>query len=96
MERRLAASSNPTAVKLSECNRQAALSYTAGAYSERVLHVYSQHQFARYTRPELQWDGLLDNRDTLILPIFPGEMFEEPYIDLLASRLRDCIDQAAA
>jgi pimeloyl-ACP methyl ester carboxylesterase len=79
--------------ELSLINARAALAYRARRYPGRVLHVRPLHQFARYTRPELAWDEMADDVEPFNLPIYPGQMFEEPFVRELAGKLRSCIDQ---
>jgi len=83
--------------ELSESNKHAALSYVPNVYRGRILHVRSVRQYARYKRPELGWGDLAEGGvDTFYVPIYPGQMFEEPFVRDLAATLRACIDNATA
>ncbi|HET9791155.1 MAG TPA: alpha/beta fold hydrolase [Candidatus Angelobacter sp.] len=82
--------------ELSECNKRAALSYVPKVYVGRILHVSPLRQYARYKRPELAWDELCaDTVEHFYLPIYPGQIFEEPFVRDLAGKLRASIDEMA-
>ena len=83
--------------EISESNKRAALSYVPKRYRGRILHVRPLQQYARYKKPELGWDELAAGGvETFDLPIYPGQMFEEPFVRDLAAKLRHCIDEVAA
>jgi thioesterase domain-containing protein len=83
--------------EISECNKRAALSYVPKGYRGRILHVRPLQQYARYNGPELGWDDLAaEDVECFYLPIYPGQMFEEPSVRDLAAKLRECIDDVAA
>lgn len=80
-----------------EHHRRAALTYVPQAYAGRILHVRPSRQYGRYNRPELGWDKLTaEALETFYLPIYPGQLFEEPFVRDLAGKLRACIDYVAA
>jgi phthiocerol/phenolphthiocerol synthesis type-I polyketide synthase E len=84
------------ASELSECNKRAALSYVPKVYRGRILHVRPLRQYARYNRPELGWDELAaDAVEHFCLNIYPGQIFEEPFVRDLADKLRASIDEVA-
>lgn len=82
--------------ELLDCNERAALSYVAKDYPGRILHIQPMRQYARYRNPELGWDRLaVGSLETFTLPIYPGQMFEEPFVRDLAAKLRACMDEVA-
>jgi acyl carrier protein len=82
--------------ELSEGNKRAALSYVPKRYPGRILHVCPMKQYAEYDRQEVRWDELAEGVETLFLSVYPGQMFEEPFVRDLATKLRDRIDEVAA
>jgi pimeloyl-ACP methyl ester carboxylesterase len=81
--------------KLSECNRRAAYSYIAKAYRGRILHVHPTRQYARYNRPEIGWDELAAGGvEVFLVPSYPAQLVEEPFVRDLAIKLRSCITEA--
>jgi acyl carrier protein len=80
--------------ELEKCNERAALSYIPKAYEGKLLHVRPTRQWTRYSSPELGWDNLATGGvETFSLPMYPGQMFEEPFVRDLANKLRACIDE---
>jgi pimeloyl-ACP methyl ester carboxylesterase len=83
--------------ELEKCNERAALSYVPKAYGGKLLHVRPTRQWTRYTSPELGWDNLATGGvETFSLPMYPGQMFEEPFVRYLANKLRAGMDEIAA
>jgi acyl carrier protein len=81
--------------KLEICNERASLGYVAKEYRGRILHVRPLRQFTRYHNPELGWDRLArGDLEIFTLPIYPGQMFEEPIVRDLAFKLRASMDEA--
>jgi pimeloyl-ACP methyl ester carboxylesterase len=84
------------ASEISEFNKRAALGYVPKLYGGRILHVSPLRQYARYKRLELAWDELAaDGVEHFCLPMYPGQIFEEPFVRDLAVKLRACIDEVA-
>ncbi len=82
------------ATEMSECNRRAALSYVPKQYPGRLLQVCPAHQYAKYLRQELSWEHLAaEGVEVFSLPIYPGQMFEEPFVGQLAKKLRWAMDE---
>jgi thioesterase domain-containing protein/aryl carrier-like protein len=82
------------ASELSEFNKRAALGYVPKLYGGRILHVSPLRQYARYKRLELAWDELAAGGvEHFCLPMYPGQIFEEPFVRDLADKLRACIDE---
>jgi len=82
---------------LAECNRRAACAYVPKVYSGRVLHVRPARQYARYNRPEMDWDELVTGGlEVFCVPSYPAQLVEEPFVRDLATKLRSCISESTA
>jgi thioesterase domain-containing protein/acyl carrier protein len=82
---------------LAECNRRAACAYVPKVYSGRVLHVRPARQYARYNRPEMDWDELVTGGlEVFCVPSYPAQLVEEPLVRDLATKLRSCISESTA
>jgi pimeloyl-ACP methyl ester carboxylesterase len=80
---------------LAECNRRAACAYVPKAYSGRILHVRPARQYARYSRPEMDWDELVvGGLEVFRVPSYPAQLVEEPFVRDLAIKLRSCISES--
>jgi thioesterase domain-containing protein/acyl carrier protein len=96
LQRRLDELRNPPS-DLSDSNEIAALSYVAKAYAGTILHVKPLRQYARYNDRRLGWEELAGGGlATFTLPIYPGQMFEEPFVRALAAKLRSSMDKTSA
>jgi thioesterase domain-containing protein/acyl carrier protein len=94
LQRRLEEFSVPGTV-ISETNERAAFAYVPKKYSGPLLHVAPERQYARYLSPGLSWDSLVAGGvESFVLPIYPGQLFEEPCVRILAAKLRACIDDS--
>jgi pimeloyl-ACP methyl ester carboxylesterase len=83
--------------ELSECNRSAAYAYVPTVYPGRILHVRPTRQYARYNRPETGWDELVAGGvEVFLVPSYPEQLVEEPFVQDLAIKLRSCITEATA
>ena len=81
--------------ELSEVNRRAAIDYVPQPYSEGILQVCPRKQYARYTRPELGWEGLVAHVEHVFLPGYPEQILEEPAVRELAANLQKHLEAAA-
>jgi pimeloyl-ACP methyl ester carboxylesterase len=78
--------------EVSDANEVAALSYVPAPYPGKLLHIYPSHQYSRYKRSELAWNGLAGGGvEELALPIYPGQMFEEASACKLAAKVNSYI-----
>ena len=83
--------------ELSECNRRAAYAYIPRVYPGRMLHVRPTRQYARYNRPRIGWDELVAGElEVFSVPSYPAQLFEEPFVRDLATKLRSCISESTA
>jgi pimeloyl-ACP methyl ester carboxylesterase/acyl carrier protein len=83
--------------ELSESNRRAAYAYIPRVYPGRMLHVRPTWQYARYSRPEMGWDELVGGGvEVFLVPSYPAQLVEGPFVRDLAIKLRSCITEATA
>jgi len=83
--------------ELSECNRRAAYAYKPKVYAGRMLHVRPTQQYARYGQPEMGWDQLVGGGvEFFLVPSYPAQLVEEPFVRDLAIKLRSYIPEATA
>jgi len=79
--------------RLWHTNDRAMLSYVPKAYAGRVVHFRPLEQYAKDDVPEREWDQLAAGGvEKITLPVYPAGMLVEPFVSLLAAKLRDCID----
>jgi UDP-N-acetylenolpyruvoylglucosamine reductase len=66
-------------------------------YPGRILHVRPTRQYARYNRLEAGWDDLVAGGvEVFLVPSYPAQLVEEPFVRDLAIKLRSCITEATA
>lgn len=95
LRRRLEELGAPSSV-VSEINERAAFAYVPKEYPGPLLHIVPKHQYPRYRSPRVSWDGLAAGGvESLVLPIYPGQMFEEPSVAILAAKLQACMDESS-
>ena len=68
--------------------------YVPKTYSGRMTLFKPAKQYARYDKPELDWDKLVTGGlDIYELPVYPAGMIVEPFVRILAEKLQFCIDK---
>jgi pimeloyl-ACP methyl ester carboxylesterase len=81
--------------RLWETNDRAAAMYVPRVYPGRITEFRPIKQYARFDGPELGWDKIAAGGvETYELPFFPGGMLVEPFVQLLAKKLKICINNA--
>ncbi len=76
------------------CDR-AALEYVPKVYPGRITQFRPIKHYACFDGPELGWDKLVTGGlETYDLPVYPRGMLVEPFVKLLAEKLKVCIDKA--
>jgi pimeloyl-ACP methyl ester carboxylesterase len=76
------------------CDR-AALNYVPKVYRGRITQFWPIRHYACLNGPELGWDKLAaGGLETYDLPVYPRGMLVEPFVELLAEKLKDCIQRA--
>jgi thioesterase domain-containing protein/acyl carrier protein len=95
LRRRLEELGAPSSV-ISETNERASFAYVPKKYPGPLLHIVPKHQYSRYRNPRVSWDGLATGGvEALVLPIYPGQMFEEPSVAILAAKLQACMNESS-
>ncbi len=76
-------------------NDQAAGNYKPKVYSGRIIQFKPIKEYSRYTGPKLGFDNLAARGiETYTLPFFPTGMLVEPFVKLMAEKLKICIQRA--
>ena len=76
------------------CDR-ASYEYMPKVYPGRITQFRPFKQYACFSGPELGWDKLAaGGLETYDLPVYPRGMLVEPFVPLLAEKLRACIQKA--
>ena len=81
--------------QLWETNDRAAANYVPRAYSGRITQFRPIKEYGRYDGPELGWDKLAAGGvEVHELPVYPAGMLVEPFVRLLAEKMKVCIHKA--
>ncbi len=81
--------------QLWETNDRAAANYVPEPYLGRITQFLPIKQYARYDGPELGWDKLAAGGVEIYkLPVYPAGMLVEPFVGILAKKLKVCINKA--
>ncbi len=84
-----------TGIKLEEVNDRAGHSYRPNPYPGRIALFQPHTNYHFMDKPCMGWTGLAaGGLEVIDLPVYPGGMFVEPYVQTLADKLRACIDAA--
>jgi phthiocerol/phenolphthiocerol synthesis type-I polyketide synthase E len=85
----------PILAKIWEACDQAALNYVPKVYPGRIIQFRPKKPYACFSDPELGWDKLTaGGLETYDLPVYPRGMLVEPFVKLLAEKLKVCIWKA--
>jgi aspartate racemase len=80
-------------VFLERINDQAGFAYRPRPYPGRITLFMPQRNYAFVTDPGMGWGPMATGGLNVVeLPINPGAMFNEPFVQLLAEKLRACLD----
>jgi thioesterase domain-containing protein len=78
---------------LEDVNDQAAFSYRPKPYSGKLTLFKPHKNYTSLSDPSMGWSKFAPRGlEIITLPVYPGGMFVEPYVIVLADRLRACID----
>lgn len=77
-------------------NDRACLKYVARPYPGTITDFRPLRQYSKYGGPETSWSGLAARHEILRMPVYPGGMLLEPFVQDLASAVRLCMDRAVA
>jgi acyl transferase domain-containing protein len=73
----------------------AAINYVPKVYPGRITQFRPTKQYACFDNPESGWDQLTTRGlETCNLPVYPRGMLVEPFVKLLAEKMKDCISRA--
>jgi thioesterase domain-containing protein len=79
---------------LEDINDFAALVYRPQRYVGRIHLFRPERGYSIYEDPEMGWKDLAEGGiDVITIPVNTGGMFVEPYVALVAEKLRDAFDQ---
>lgn len=75
--------------RLWDVNERAALAYEPRVYPGRIVQFRPAWQYARYRKAEQSWEELAQGGvEVHELPVHPGEMLDEPFVQQLAAELK--------
>ena len=76
-------------------NDKASWSYIPKPYPGKVIDLRPKRQYLAFSKPDLKWDTLaMRGQETIILPVYPGGMLVQPFVQSLAAALRNCVNAA--
>jgi phthiocerol/phenolphthiocerol synthesis type-I polyketide synthase E len=80
--------------RLWDNNDRAALNYVPKFYSGKITLFLPKKSYAIYDGPDLTWERLAREVETYELPVYPAGMLVEPFVKILAQKLKACILKA--
>jgi phthiocerol/phenolphthiocerol synthesis type-I polyketide synthase E len=78
--------------RLWENNDQAAFNYVPKFYPGKITIFLPKKGYAIYKGPDITWERLAREVETHELPVYPAGMLVEPFVQILAQKLKACID----
>jgi phthiocerol/phenolphthiocerol synthesis type-I polyketide synthase E len=76
-------------------NDRASWNYRPKPYNGTVTDIRPSKQYRVFSKPGLKWELLArGGQNTITLPVYPGMMLIEPFVEQLAAILRNRIDSA--
>src|SRR5262249_16203988 len=81
---------------LETLNEQAGCAYRPAPYSGELTLFQPLRNYDFLDKPSMGWTGLAANLEVIEMPVYPGGLFVEPYVEMLATELRKCIDRTLA
>jgi len=95
LEHRLADGHHSVVADIWEACDRAALNYVPKVYPGRITQFRPIRHYACFDGPELGWDKLAaGGLETYDLPVYPRGMLVEPFVKILAEKLKVCINRA--
>jgi thioesterase domain-containing protein len=77
-----------------QANDRASWAYLPKPYPGVVTDIRPAKQYRIFSKPDLKWDRLSQGQDVIVLPVYPGTMLVEPFVEHLAIAMRRSIDAA--
>jgi len=89
--------SNSSDIFLENINEEAHFSYVPEAYPDPVTIFKPQRNYTHLRDPQMGWGRVVSGQLGIIeLPVNPGGIFIDPYVQTLAEKLRGLLDEAHA
>jgi phthiocerol/phenolphthiocerol synthesis type-I polyketide synthase E len=86
-----------TLAKIWKINDEASLSYVPKPYEGDVLQFVPVKEYADHLGPGLNWEDLIKgNLEYIQLPVYPGGMLIEPFVQMLADKIKSHIGTGEA
>jgi hypothetical protein len=64
-------------------------------YPGRITQFLPKKEYAHHIGPELGWNGLAAGGvETHVLQVYPAGMLVEPFVQVTAEKVKDCIERA--
>jgi len=79
-----------------EVNDRVSMEYEPRHYSGKITHFRPMKEYRVHRGPALGWDSLAADVETHWVPAYPAGMMVEPFVEQLATTLKDCIDRTLA
>jgi phthiocerol/phenolphthiocerol synthesis type-I polyketide synthase E len=77
-----------------QANDRASWAYLPKPYPGVVTDIRPAKQYRIFSKPDLKWDQLTQGQEVIVLPVYPGTMLVEPFVEHLANALRRSMDAA--
>lgn len=81
---------------LEEANDTAAIEYVpSGKFQGKIIHFIPTREYKHITRNDPGWDAFTsEGTEVYHIPAYPRQMLVEPFVPMLADKLKDCIKKA--
>ncbi len=80
--------------RLWQINDQAALSYVPGFYQGKISLFLPVKRYTIHDTPEMMWNKMAEEIEIHELPVYPAGSLVEPFVCILAEKLKVCINKA--
>ena len=77
-----------------QANDRASWAYLPKFFPGVVTDIRPAKQYRIFSKPDLKWERLTQGQDVIVLPVYPGTMLVEPFVEHLAGALRRSMDAA--
>ena len=91
---RSAVSDSLVLARIWQANDRASWAYLPKPYPGMVTDIRPARQYRIFSKPDLKWDRLTQGQEVIVLPVYPGTMLVEPFVEHLAGALRRSMDAA--
>jgi len=80
--------------QLWQINDRAALSYVPGFYQGKISLFLPGKRYTIHDTPEMMWSKMAEEIEIHELPVYPAGSLVEPFVRILAEKLKACINKA--